>query len=290
MPDVTSPNVWQKFRAAPSRMSASTRKTRFDAVVHFAGRKSVPESVADPLGCYRSNCNGLINVVAAMRETEVTNIVLSSSAAIYGAPRTVPIDEDTPPAPQNPYAESKLFGETVLRAMNGAHPELKTGILRYFSPVGAHASGLIGEDPGLPPSNLVPVIGQVATGVLSKLIIFGGDWPTPDGTGIRDYIHVEDLARGHVMSLEALLNRRASHLVNLGTGIGYSVLDVVRIYAEMCGRALPCEIAERRPGNAAMSYAATARAEQVLRFQARHDLRAMCASNWAFNVGKAARA
>lgn len=268
---------------------AVTRKTRFDAVVHFAGRKSVPESVADPLGYYRSNCNGLINVVAAMRETDVTNIVFSSSAAIYGAPRTVPIDEDTPPAPQNPYAETKLFGETVLRAMARAHPELKTGILRYFNPVGAHSSGLIGEDPSLPPSNLVPVIGRVATGALPKLMIFGGDWPTPDGTGIRDFIHVEDLARGHVLSLEALLNRGASHLVNLGTGIGYSVLEVVRTYAEICGRALPYEIVDRRPGDAAMSYAATARAQQVLGFQARHDLRAMCASNWAFNIGKTAR-
>lgn len=258
----------------------------FDAVVHFAARKSVPDSVADPLGYYESNCTGLLNVLAAMRAAGVGRIVFSSSAAIYGMPEVMPITEETPAAPLNPYAESKAFGETVLLAMGRAHPEMRIGILRYFNPVGAHPSGLIGEDPSQPPGNLVPVIGRVATGQMERLTIFGGDWPTPDGTGIRDYIHVEDLARGHVLSLQALMGDGGSHLVNLGTGTGYSVLDVVRTYADVSGRDIPYRIVDRRPGDAAVSYAATDRARAVLGFQAQHDLRAMCASNWAYLKGR----
>ena len=260
----------------------------FDAVVHFAARKSVPESVADPLGYYDTNCSGLLNVLAAMRAAGVARIVFSSSAAIYGMPEVMPITEDTAAAPLNPYAETKVFGETVLSAMARAHPEMRIGILRYFNPVGAHPSGLIGEDPSQPPGNLVPVIGRVAIGQMDRLTIFGGDWPTPDGTGIRDYIHVEDLARGHVLSLQALMGDGGSHLVNLGTGTGYSVLDVLRTYAEVSGRDIPYRIVARRPGDAAVSYAATDRARAVLGFEARHDLRSMCASNWAYLKGRMA--
>ena len=254
----------------------------FNAVVHFAARKSVPASVADPLSYYDTNCTGLLNVLAAMRAAGVGRIVFSSSAAIYGMPDLMPIKEDTPVAPLNPYAETKAFGEAVLLAMARAHPEMRIGILRYFNPVGAHPSGLIGEDPSQPPSNLVPVIGCVATGRLERLTVFGDDWPTPDGTGIRDYIHVEDLARGHVLSLQALLGDLGSHLVNLGTGTGYSVLDVLRVYSEVSGRDIPYLIVDRRPGDAAVSYASTDRARALLGFQAQHDLRAMCSSNWFY--------
>jgi len=258
----------------------------FDAVVHFAARKSVPDSVADPLGYYTSNCGGLLNVLAAMRAHGVGRIVFSSSAAIYGMPEVMPIAESTPATPLNPYADSKVFGENVLNAMALAHPEMRIGILRYFNPVGAHPSGLIGEDPSQPPGNLVPVIGRVAAGQMDQLTVFGGDWPTPDGTGIRDYIHVEDLAQGHVLSLQALMGETGSHLVNLGTGTGYSVLDVLRTYAEVSGRDIPYRIVGRRPGDAAMSYAKTDLARAVLGFEARHDLRSMCASNWAYIVAR----
>lgn len=263
------------------------RDGKFDAVVHFAARKSVPDSVADPLGYYSSNCAGLLNVLSAMLAAGVTRIVFSSSAAIYGMPDIMPISEATPASPLNPYAETKVFGENVLLATARANPEMRIGILRYFNPVGAHPSGLIGEDPSQPPGNLVPVIGRVATGLLERLTVFGGDWDTPDGTGIRDYIHVEDLAQGHVLSLQALFGTTGSHLVNLGTSTGYSVLDVVHMYAEVSGREIPFRIVARRAGDAAVSYAATDKARDVLGFQAKHDLRSMCASSWAYLAGRA---
>ena len=207
-------------------------RTAFDgqgaqAVVHFAAKKSVPEGEADPVGYYRANCTGLFNVVAAMRAHGVRTIVFSSSAAVYGAAATAPIDEDTPCRPDSTYGETKRLGEDFLARVAAADPGFRTGVLRYFNPVGAHSSGLIGEDPAQPPSNLVPVIARVATGQADALTVYGDDWPTPDGTGVRDYIHVEDLARGHVASLQALLDRGESHLVNLGTGRGSSVLEVV---------------------------------------------------------------
>ena len=253
----------------------------FDAVVHFAARKSVAESVSDPLGYYDSNCAGLLNVLKAMKAAGIKRFVFSSSAAIYGTSNVGPISEDWPANPLNPYAETKLVGENVLLALGRANPDFRIGILRYFNPVGAHTSGLIGEDPRHPPSNLVPIIARVAKGDLEKLTIFGGDWPTPDGTGIRDYIHVEDLARGHVLSLKALMGNGGSHLVNLGTGMGYSVLEVVRAYAEVSGRKIPFEIVDRRPGDAPISYASTERARSVLGFEAKFDLSAMCASSWS---------
>jgi UDP-glucose 4-epimerase len=266
----------------PGAVEQVFRDGNFDAVVHFAARKSVPDSVADPLGYYSSNCGGLLNVLSAMRNAGVTRIVFSSSAAIYGMPEIMPISETTPPSPLNPYAESKVFGENILLALGHAHPEMRIGILRYFNPVGAHESGLIGEDPSQPPGNLVPVIGRVAVGHLERLTVFGGDWETPDGTGIRDYIHVEDLAHGHVLSLQALFGTTGSHLVNLGTGTGYSVLDVTRMYSEVSARDIPFKIVERRAGDAAVSFAATDKARTVLGFQAKHDLRSMCASSWAY--------
>lgn len=255
----------------------------FDAVVHFAALKSVPESDADPLGYHQTNCTGLIHVAAAMQAHGVNAIVFSSSAAVYGSTDKTPIAEETPPAPQNVYARTKLFGEEFLTSMAAANPALRTGILRYFNPVGAHPSGLIGEDPSLPPTNLVPVIARVANRQLDKLMVFGGTYPTPDGTGIRDYIHVLDLAEGHVLSLNALLKKGQSHLVNLGTGRGYSVLEVLRAYEQVVGRSIPYEVVDRRPGDAAVSYAKTDLAKSLLGFEARHDLKSMCQSNWAFS-------
>lgn len=258
----------------------------FEAVVHFAARKSIAEGEADPLGYYQSNCAGLMNVTAAMRTHRVHKIVFSSSAAIYGNAETVPITEETPPAPENTYARTKLFGEELLQAVARADPGFRIGILRYFNPVGAHGSGLIGEDPSQKPTNLVPVIARAARGELDEISVYGGDYPTPDGTGIRDYIHVEDLARGHVLSLDALLGQGRSHLVNLGTGRGHSVLEVLRTYEEVCGKALPHRIVERRVGDAAVSFADVSRARELLGFEARHNLREMCAGNWAYS-GKA---
>ncbi len=255
----------------------------FDAVVHFAARKSIAEGEADPVGYYQSNCTGLINVVAAMRAHDVNAIVFSSSAAIYGNTDRVPIREDDAVAPMNTYARTKAIGENILTDVARSDPGFIVGILRYFNPVGAHPSGLIGEDPSQPPSNLVPVIARVANGELPELMIYGNDYPTPDGTGVRDYIHVSDLARGHVLSLEALLTRGQGHLVNLGTGRGHSVLEVLDAYQDICGRKLAHQVVARRQGDAAVSFADVSLARDVLGFEAQHDLRAMCESNWRFS-------
>lgn len=261
---------------------AAFRAHDFDAVVHFAALKSVPDSEANPVEYYRINCSGLVNITHAMRETGVNAMVFSSSAAVYGAARHMPLTEDTPTAPTSTYGATKLFGEDFLARVARAHPDFRTGILRYFNPVGAHGSGLIGEDPSQVPGNLVPVIARVARGEIAQLTIFGDDYPTPDGTCIRDYIHVLDLAQGHVLSLDALLNRGESHLVNLGTGRGSSVLEVLGAYGDVLGRELPHRIVGRRPGDPPVSYAETARARAVLGFEARYGLHEMCASNWAF--------
>ncbi len=208
----------------------------FDAVVHFAALKSVPEGQANPQEYYETNCTGLFNIASAMKESSAQRIVFSSSAAIYGNPEVMPIAEDTPPSPQSVYARTKLVGEEFLASLSAADPDLQLGILRYFNPVGAHPSGLIGEDPSQPPTNLVPVIARVALGQAPSLKVFGSDFPTPDGTGVRDYIHVLDLARGHVLSLDALFAGKGNHCVNLGTGTGYSVLDVVKAYERVSGK------------------------------------------------------
>jgi UDP-glucose 4-epimerase len=274
------------IRDAPAMGAAMSRG--FDAVVHFAALKSVPLGEADPLGYFQSNCAGLMNVMSAMRDHDVSRIVFSSSAAIYGNTERVPITEDTPPAPVNVYARTKVFGEDLLNAMAAADQSLAVGILRYFNPVGAHPSGLIGEDPHLPPTNLVPVIARVATGRMPLLKVFGTDYPTPDGSGVRDYIHVEDLARGHVLSLDALFRTGKGHLVNLGTGQGHSVLDVIAAYETVAGRTIPHEKVARRPGDPAISFADAAKARAVLGFEAQHDLAEMCASNWAFSKAQLA--
>lgn len=272
----------------PAEMFSAFDGQGFDGVVHFAAKKSIPESDADPALYYRVNFEGLMNVAEAAIANGVKAFVFSSSAAVYGNAETVPIVEETPIAPENTYARTKAMGEAYLQDMAKVNPELAVGILRYFNPVGAHASGLIGEDPFQPPTNLVPVMAQVATGRLPQIKVFGGDYPTDDGTGVRDYIHVEDLARGHVLSLEALLKTGSGHLVNLGTGRGHSVLDVLHAYQAVLGRDLPHSIVDRRPGDAAVSYASVTRAQELLGFSARLGLAEMCESNWAFSGAQSA--
>ncbi len=274
--------VWRgdvRDRALLARLFAAHR---FDAVIHFAALKAVGESVERPLDYIDVNVTGLVALAQAMRAAGVFRLVFSSTATVYGTPEAWPIPEDAALRHESPYAFTKLTCEEALRQAAAADPRWQVGILRYFNPVGAHESALIGEDPQQPPNNLVPYIGEVALGRRPALRVFGNDWPTPDGTGLRDYIHVEDLAEGHLRSLEHLLAGRGGHVVNLGTGQGTSVLEMLAAYERAVGRALPHEIAPRRPGDVAVLVADPSRAAALLGFRARRTIDAMCASAWAF--------
>jgi UDP-glucose 4-epimerase len=253
---------------------------RFDAVIHFAGLKAVGESVQKPLSYYDGNVSGSVALFECMAEAGVKTIVFSSSATVYGDAASLPIREESPLSASNPYGRSKLMIEDILRDTAAADSGWRIALLRYFNPVGAHASGLIGEDPRGLPNNLMPYIAQVAAGKLEELMIFGADYPTPDGTGVRDYIHVVDLARGHIAALDALAARPGVLAVNLGTGRGYSVLEMVRAFAAASGRAVPYRIVGRRPGDVAQCYADTARARVLLGWQAQHGIDAMCRDTW----------
>lgn len=263
-----------------SRLEQLFSAQHFDAVVHFAALKSVGDSCADPLGYMDCNLGGLIALMQAMAGNRVWNLVFSSSAAVYGAAKRLPIPEATPLSAANPYGFTKLVGEQILTQAAEAEPRWRHGVLRYFNPVGAHPSGLIGEDPNGVPANLMPYIADVARGKRDRVQVFGNDYDTPDGTGVRDYIHVMDLARGHVLSLNALLQQGLSHTVNLGTGRGYSVLEMVQAYATACGQDIPYDIAPRRAGDPAASYADVTEARETLGFEAELDLDDMCASSW----------
>ncbi|AXK39019.1 UDP-glucose 4-epimerase GalE [Crenobacter cavernae] len=251
-----------------------------DAVIHFAGLKAVGESVEQPMRYYDNNVSGSLRLFEAMQRHGVKTLVFSSSATVYGDPHAVPIKEDFPLKATNPYGRSKLMVEDMLRDLYRSDPDWRIAILRYFNPVGAHDSGLIGEDPNGIPNNLMPYISQVAAGKLPSLRVFGDDYPTPDGTGVRDYIHVVDLARGHLKALEAL--RPSSNLltVNLGTGQGYSVLEMVRAFAGASGRPIPYEVAARRPGDIAECLADPTLAERLIGWKADKGLDEMCASAW----------
>jgi UDP-glucose 4-epimerase len=251
-----------------------------DAVVHFAAFKAVGESTAQPLAYYRNNIGGLVTTCEAMRAAGCKRLVFSSSATVYGDPQRLPITEDSPLEATSPYGQTKLMGETILRDLGAADAQWQTACLRYFNPVGAHDSGLIGEDPRGTPNNLMPYVAQVAVGRRAQLSVFGNDYPTPDGTGVRDYIHVVDLAEGHVAALRRLLDAPGSLTVNLGTGRGYSVLELVAAYARASGRPVPYQLVARRPGDVAACYADPALAQQLLGWQARHDLDRMCADSW----------
>lgn len=253
---------------------------RPDAVIHFAAFKAVGESTQQPLLYYRNNIGGLVNLCQTMREAGCRRIVFSSSATVYGKPKSLPIREDAPVQATNPYGQTKLIGEQILHDLGTADTAWRSGILRYFNPVGAHESGLIGEDPRGVPNNLMPYVAQVAVGRRASLQVFGQDYDTHDGTGVRDYIHVMDLADGHVAALRLLLSDSASFTVNLGTGQGYSVLDLVRAYEAASGRPVPYEVAPRRAGDIDACYADPAQAASLLGWRARHGLARMCEDSW----------
>lgn len=252
------------------------------SVIHFAGLKAVGESVAKPLEYYDNNVAGTVCLLQAMQRHNVKNIVFSSSATVYGDPHTTPIQEHFPLSATNPYGRSKLMIEDVLRDLYKADTEWKIALLRYFNPVGAHNSGRIGEDPQGIPNNLMPYIARVATGTYEYLSVFGGDYPTHDGTGVRDYIHVVDLAQGHVKALQAFLRGEIPNplTVNLGTGQGYSVLDMVKAFSAACGHEVPYRIVERRPGDIASCYADPALAQSLIHWQAEKTLADMCEDTW----------
>ena len=253
---------------------------RIEAVIHFAGLKAVGESVELPLTYYDNNVNGTLCLLQAMRQAGVRRLVFSSSATVYGDPHRVPIREDFPLQATNPYGRSKLMVEEMLRDLQRAEADWQIAILRYFNPVGAHPSGLIGENPNGIPNNLMPFVAQVAVGKRAQLSVFGNDYPTPDGTGVRDYIHVVDLAQGHLAALAALARSGQSLTVNLGTGQGYSVLDMVRAFEAASGRPVPYQIVARRAGDIATCYADPQLAGELLGWQARRGIGEMCADAW----------
>lgn len=250
------------------------------SVVHFAGLKAVGESVEQPVRYYDNNVVGSLRLFEAMAKADVYRLVFSSSATVYGDPYRVPIDESFPLQVTNPYGRSKLIIEDILRDIGQADPRWRVALLRYFNPVGAHVSGLIGEDPQGVPNNLMPYVAQVAVGRREVLSVFGGDYPTPDGTGVRDYIHVVDLACGHLAALAALDSQQGVVPVNLGTGCGYSVLDVVAAFEKASGQKVAYRIVDRRPGDVAACYADPARAKVLLGWSAERDIDTMCADTW----------
>jgi len=264
-------------RAAVDRLFAAQK---IDAVIHFAGLKAVGESVTQPLRYYSNNVTGTIHLLEAMQQAGVKRLVFSSSATVYGDPASVPVNEGFPLSATNPYGQTKLTIELILRDLAQADPTWRICALRYFNPAGAHSSGTMGEDPNGIPNNLMPFVLQVAVGKRDKLMVFGGDYPTPDGTGVRDFIHVVDLAVGHLAALDRLDGLAPFTPVNLGTGRGSSVLDMVRAVAAASGREIPYQIAPRRPGDVAASYANPALAQKLLGWQAQRDLAAMCRDGW----------
>ena len=249
-------------------------------VIHFAGLKAVGESAEKPQLYYDNNVVGSLNLFAVMREFGVKTIVFSSSATVYGDPSSVPIKEDFPLSATNPYGRTKLMLEDILRDLHAADNTWRIGLLRYFNPIGAHQSGLIGEDPNGIPNNLLPYVSQVAVGRLVKLRVFGNDYATHDGTGVRDYIHVMDLADGHVKALNYLLKNEALITVNLGTGVGYSVLDVVNAFVKVSGKNIPYEFLPRRAGDVAINYADASKALSLLGWKATRNLEIMCGDAW----------
>ncbi len=251
-----------------------------EAVIHFAGLKAVGESVREPLRYYHNNITGTLNLCDVMAEHQVKDIVFSSSATVYGDKNQPPLTEDMPRSAVNPYGRTKLMIEDILADLHTADPEWNVILLRYFNPVGAHPSGQIGEDPNGIPNNLFPYVTQVAVGRLREVQVFGDDYPTPDGTGVRDYIHVVDLALGHLRALDKLAENPGVRAYNLGTGRGYSVLEVIRAFEQASGREIPYRIVGRRPGDVALSYADPSRAREELHWEAERGLEEMCADAW----------
>ena len=252
-----------------------------DCVIQFAAYKAVGESVSKPIEYYSNNLACTLNILDVMRRHNCHNILFSSSATVYGDPASVPIREDFPVGgTTNPYGTTKVFTERILTDCCHADPELNVALLRYFNPIGAHPSGLIGEDPNGIPNNLVPYIAKVAVGKLEKVHVFGNDYPTPDGTGVRDYIHVVDLARGHVAAIKKLEQKPGLFICNLGTGHGYSVLDVINAFSKACGKEIPYVIDPRRPGDIAECWCDPSKAKRELGWEAQYGIEEMCAHSW----------
>ncbi|WP_308633952.1 UDP-glucose 4-epimerase GalE [Paenibacillus silvisoli] len=266
-------------------LSSVFAKHDIEAVIHFAGYKSVEESVRNPLSYYHNNITGTLILADVMHKYHVKKFVFSSSATVYGYPAHVPVREEEALKATNPYGRTKQMIEDILRDLAAADPSWSIALLRYFNPVGAHPSGLIGEDPKGVPTNIMPYITQVAVGKLPALRVFGSDYPTADGTGVRDYIHVVDLARGHLKALERALHTEGIAAYNLGTGKGYSVLELVHTFEKIAGRQVPYELVNRRLGDVAVSYADPKKAEQELGWKAEKDLEAMCADAWRWQSG-----
>ncbi len=255
-------------------------ENEFDSVIHFAGLKAVGESVSMPIEYYHNNMTGTFNLVDAMRKHNVFSIVFSSSATVYGSPETVPIKEDFPLSTTNPYGSTKLMLERVLSDVVVADPRFSVVLLRYFNPIGAHISGKIGEDPKGIPNNLLPYVAQVAVGKLERVNVFGDCYPTVDGTGVRDYIHVVDLALGHLKAVEKKQSEPGVHIYNLGTGQGYSVIEIIKAFSKACGKDVPYVIAPPRPGDVAICYADASKAKAELGWQAERGIEEMCRDAW----------
>ncbi len=257
-------------------------ENKIDAVIHFAALKAVGESVEIPLTYYENNITGSLNLYMAMKKVGCKTLVFSSSATVYGSPKSCPIREDFPVSTTNPYGSTKLMNETILQDLSKSDPEWSIMLLRYFNPIGAHPSGLLGEVPNGIPNNLVPYIARVAIGTSEKVRVFGNDYDTVDGTGVRDYIHVCDLADGHIAAVKYALEHKGVEKVNLGTGNGYSVLQVVKAYSKACGRDLPYEILPRRAGDVAECYADPTKALELLGWKAQYNIDQMCKDSWNF--------
>jgi UDP-glucose 4-epimerase len=275
----TAPTLIENDIRDQTAIEAALRQHQCSAVIHFAGLKAVGESVAQPLAYYDNNIIGTHRLLCAMQRCGVRTLVFSSSATVYGEPQYLPLNESHPLSATNPYGRSKLFIEDMLRDLFNAQPDWRIAILRYFNPVGAHASGLIGEDPQGTPNNLMPYVAQVAVGRRTHLNVWGSDYPTPDGTGVRDYIHVVDLALGHLQALQWLAQPGCT-AINLGTGVGYSVLEVVRAFEAASGRPVPYELSPRRTGDVATCYADATLARERLGWKAERTLATMCLDHW----------
>ncbi len=257
-------------------------ENEIDAVIHFAGLNAVGESVSMPLEYYHNNITGTLILCQTMKKYGVKKMVFSSSATVYGNPATVPITEDFPLSTTNPYGSTKLMIENILRDLYVSDNEWSIALLRYFNPIGAHESGLLGEDPNGIPNNLMPYIARVAAGRLPQLSVFGSDYPTPDGTGVRDYIHVVDLSLGHLKALEWTTKEKGADAFNLGTGNGYSVLEMVKAFEKASGKPVNYKLTDRRPGDIAMCYANPAKAKEVLGWEAKKGIEEMCLDSWKF--------
>ena len=261
------------------------KENKIDAVIHFAGLKAVGESTQIPIRYYHNNITGTLILMDIMEKYNVNNIVFSSSATVYGMPKTVPITEDFPLSTTNPYGSTKLMIEQILTDAQKANPKLSVTLLRYFNPIGAHKSGTMGEDPKGIPNNLLPYVAQVAVGKLEKVHVYGDDYPTVDGTGVRDYIHVVDLALGHLKAIESCADKQGVHIYNLGTGNGYSVLQIINAFSKACGKEIPYVIDPRRPGDIAECYADATKAKNELGWVAERGVDEMCEDLWRWQSG-----